>query len=46
MFGAYSVRATYADGSQEQILHGSPQQCLDVAARLNREISAAADRGK
>jgi hypothetical protein len=44
MFGAYSVRVTYDDGSQQQIMHGSPRQCLETAERLDREIRAAQSR--
>lgn len=38
MFGAYAIWATYADGSERQIGHGTPEYCLRETARLNRAL--------
>lgn len=35
MFGAYAIWATYADGTERQVGHGTPEHCLREAARLN-----------
>ncbi len=38
MFGAYTLWASYSDGSHAQIAHGAPQYCLAEADRLNAEL--------
>jgi NAD(P)-dependent dehydrogenase (short-subunit alcohol dehydrogenase family) len=38
MFGAYTLWASYANGSHAQIGHGTPQACLADADRLNAEL--------
>jgi len=42
MFGTYTLWVTYADGSQAQLDHGTPQHCLAEAARLNEVLAAQA----
>jgi hypothetical protein len=42
MFGAYTLWVTYADGSQAQLDHGTPQRCLAEAVRLNDTLAAQA----
>ena len=38
MFGAYTLWASYSDGSHTQIAHGAPQYCIAEADRLNAEL--------
>ena len=40
MFGAYAVWVSYADGTHEPLLHGTPMHCVKEADRLNRELVA------
>jgi hypothetical protein len=40
MFGAYTIWVTYADGSEAQLSHGTPQHCLAEAVRLNSTLAA------
>ena len=42
MFGAYAVWVSYADGTHEPLLHGTPMHCVKEADRLNRELAARA----
>lgn len=41
MFGAYAVWAIYADGSEKSVAHGTPDHCVALAERLNRERQTA-----
>ena len=38
MFGAYAVWVSYADGTHEPVLHGTPMHCVKEADRLNCEL--------
>jgi hypothetical protein len=38
MFGAYAVWVSYADGTHEPLLHGTPMHCVKEADRLNCQL--------
>jgi hypothetical protein len=44
MFGAYAVWVSYADGTHEPVLHGTPMHCVKEADRLNGELVTRALR--